>query len=467
MSLHLTELPSDVLLLISSTLPLENVFVLIQVSRIFRDLSCHRSFWLTAMQDSPRMRASLNSWLVYDLDADALKQLARRVMKLDRNWALPRPRIVGQVRRWHIGDRSVLHSNSLFQFPTSELFIFHSRKLLKCFNCATDEYSTILNLDGYVRAASFDILPDQSVIIGLALRGGPRFNTSMLLFAKLKLSPDKTAVAGTVLLRQTLTKESDCEKPFVSSEIVGAVRSRDKTTEVLAYNLLTEKSTIIETDIPIDYTISRRLEFSFRQENLYMLADDCTRALVYCCPRDMLPYDQTSDTSYSLRFGDLRPIQFATTIWKRRALLSSPMLHNASFVKVHDVLGPPVNLGSTTFATSFRFWQRADLFEEKAPLVIVHETTVPGACPGEFTMQTGFTGHHVVAALLRRGQSGCSLILVSSNLMQDEPQSCSSHELELPTDWAASPPPNVLSVDDHRGVVWLATQGDLFAIPYA
>ncbi|KAF7315040.1 F-box domain-containing protein [Mycena indigotica] len=390
------------------------------------------------------------------MDADALRQFTRRIVRLDQNWGLAQPRIIGQVRKWRIGERSILESNCLFQFPTSEMFIFHSSKLLKCFNCATNQNSTVLDLNAYVRAASFDILPDQSVIMGLALRGGPRFNTSMLVFARLELNSDKTAVTGTVLLRQTLTDESDCEKPFVSATIVGAVRSRDKTTEVLAYNLLNKTSTIIETDIPIDYTISRRLEFSFHEENLYMLADDCTKAYIYCCPRDMLPYDQTSDTSYSICYRALRPLRFANSTWKRRTMVSSQMYRNASFVKVHDVMGPP----GSTFGTSFRFWQRADRLGEKD---LVQETIVPGVCPGELTLQVGLTGHHVVAALLGPGQSGFTLTLVSSN---PEEGSCSSHQLQLPVDWSA-PPPNILSVDDYQGVVWLASHGNLLAVPYA
>ncbi|KAF7297988.1 F-box domain-containing protein [Mycena chlorophos] len=395
-----------------------------------------------------------------------------RVIKLDRNWSKPSPRIIGQVRRWRIGGRStsVLESNCLLQFPGTELFLFHSSKTLKAFNCATDKQSTVLNLDAYVRAASFHLLPDSSVIIGLALRGGPRFNTSMLLFARLELTSDKNAITGSVLLRQTLSAESDCEKPFVSPTIVGAVRSRDKTTEILAYNLSNKTSTIIETDIPIDYTVSRRLEFSFGPNDaLYMLADDYTRAFVYCCPREMLPYEQRTDTSYVLRFGNLRPMKFTGQTWKRRVMVSSQMLPNASFVKVADVMGPP----GSTFGTSFRFWYGAESIQQqkegKTLVPDVRETIVPGVCPGECTMQVGYTGHHVVAALLGPGQNGCSLVLGVSKPSSERGDSdfCSQHELELPPVRAGGPPPNVLSVDDHRGVIWLVAQGDLFAIPYA
>ncbi|KAF7296079.1 F-box domain-containing protein [Mycena kentingensis (nom. inval.)] len=460
MNVHLADLPADVLLVVVSFLPLPDVFSLTEVSQTFHHLSADRGFWLAPLQNTPHLRCvqTTCTWAIRDLDTAGLKALARRAVKLDANWSLPRPRIVGPVRKWQIGDRSVLESNCLFQFPTTTgLFVFHSSRLLKSFNAATNEYATILDLDAYVRSASYAILPDGSVNIGLALRGGPRFNTSILVFAKLKLSPRKSAVAGTLLLRQTLTAESDCEKPFVSAKVVGAVRSRDKTTEVLAYNLSTGRSTIVETDIPINYTVGRYLQFSFREDNLYMLADDGNKALIYCCPRDMLPYDQYADTGYSLRFGHPRPIQFETAIWKRRVIVASQMLPDANFVKVHDVLGPP----GSTFATNFRFWGRADRFP--ATRALSKEAIVPGVCPGEFTMQTSLSGQHVVAALLGPGQSGCSLILVS----QYGDGECASHELELPADRVDAPPPNVLSVDDFHGVVWLAAQGELLAIPYA
>ncbi|KAJ7503090.1 hypothetical protein B0H11DRAFT_618401 [Mycena galericulata] len=412
------------------------------------------------------MHSVSNPWTVDDLyamDLPTLQQLALHcikldlhLMKLDQNWSLPRPDIIGPVRKWRLGDRSVLETNHLFQFPGSDLFIFYSSKLLKCFNFATGESTTMLGLDGYVGSASYDFLPDKSVLLGVALRGGSRFNIPMLLFVQVRLDANKTGVTATIVLQPTLARDSDCQKPFVSPRIVGAVQSRGGGTEILAYDLVSGASTVIETDIPINYTISRRLDFSFCQDSLYMLADDGPRAFVYCCPRESLPYagKQSAPTS-RLTFGDPEPMAFPTKIWKRRGPVCSQMLRNASFVKVHDSLGMP----GSHFVTTFRFWGESNL-EGTLP----NEITVPGMCSGELTMQIAPTGHHVVASLLALGQEGCSLVLIRSH---PDLGSCSSHELELPAGVGSGPPPNVLAVDDHRGVVWLIEGGDMLSVPYA
>ncbi|KAJ7771993.1 hypothetical protein DFH07DRAFT_803346 [Mycena maculata] len=460
----LADLPADVIFHILSKMRLRDASSLAGVSRTFRKLSGDRSFWIIALKTSPSMHSMSNPRILddlYDMDLPTLQQLAQHCIKsdlhiieLDRNWSLPRPQIVGEVRKWRLGDRSVLETNHLFQFPGSELFVFYSSKLLKCFNFGTGESTTLLSLNGYVGSASYDFLPDKSVLLGLALRGGSRFNIPMLLFTKVGLNSDKSGISAATVLQPTLATDSDCQKPFVSPRMVGAVQSRAGGTEILAYDLVSGGHTVIVTDIPLNYTISRRLDFSFYFDSLYMLADDGPRALVYCCPKDLLPYGKQFATTATLTFGDPEPMSFPTKIWKRRGPVCSLMLPDASFVKIHDSLSIP----GSHFVTTFRFWERSDLETALAP-----EITVPGMCSGELTLQIAPTGCHVVASLLGLGQ-GCSLILIRYD---PELNSCSSHELELPAGVGSGPPPNILAVDDHRGIVWLFEGGDLFSIPYA
>ncbi|KAJ7188817.1 hypothetical protein C8R46DRAFT_1055849 [Mycena filopes] len=476
MATHLVDLPSDVVFYILSKMRLEDAWSLTAVSRTFQELTTDRGFWLTALRRNPAMRSVSNPLTLRDLDLQTLKQLALHSIKLDRNWSLPHPKIVGEVRKWNLGDRSILETNHLFLFPGSELFIFHSSKHLKCFNYGTGEFTTILDLDAYVRSASYDFLPDKSVILGLALRGGSRFNVPMLQYIKIELHASRSHVSAELLLQPTPSRDSDCQKPFVSSRIVGAVQTRCGGTEILAYDLLSGGAATIVTDIPnnvrislldfflclisAQYAISRRLDFSFYEENLYLLADDGPKALIYCCPRQSLPYGRSSANASMLTFGDMVPVSIPTKIWKRRGAVCSQMLRDAHFVKIHDSLGVPLS----KFVTTFRFWQRADRDPNLEP-PIFHEITVPGMCSGELTMQMALTGYHVVASLLDPRQAGCNLILVRFN---PDFNSCSSHELEVPTGVGVDgPPPNVLAVDDHRGIVWLVDRGDLLAIPYA
>ncbi|KAJ6589998.1 hypothetical protein DFH09DRAFT_1140611 [Mycena vulgaris] len=451
----LVDLPNDVVYNVLSKMHLTDAWSMASVSRTFRDLSKDRSFWMIALRASPSIRSPSNQDDLPATELQALKQLARHFIKLERNWTLPNPRILGEVRKWDVGIHSVLETNHLFQFPGSELFIFHSGKLLKCFNFGTGEFTTVLDMNGYVRSASYDFLPDRSVLLGIALRGGSRVNIPMLLFAKTKLDPDKTRVVATIILQPTVAWESDCHKPFVSSQIVGAVQSCASRTEILAYDLASGGRTVIETDLPMNYITSRRLDFSFYRGNLYLIADDGPRAVLYCCPRDSLPYGSESATTSALTFGDLTPISFPTKVWKRRVPVCSQMLRNANFMKVHDSLDSP----HSQFVTVFRFWTSSNL-DATPPC----EVTLSGMCSGEQSLQIGPTGHNVVASLLDMGHPHPRLCLVRFHPDLD---SCSSHELELPQCFGAGPPPNVLSVDDHRGVVWLVKGGDLLSIPYA
>ncbi|KAJ7496775.1 hypothetical protein FB451DRAFT_1208744 [Mycena latifolia] len=494
--IYLTDLPVDVLYHILSNMRLQDAWPLAvvcltmlaegdlilyqsQVSRTFRNLSTDRTFWMVALKTSPSIRSASNPLSTDDLsamDLPALKQLALHSVRLERNWTLANPRILGEVRNWKLGDNSVLATNHLFQFPGSELFIFYSGKLLKCFDFTTGEYTTALNMDGYVRCASYDFLPEKSVLLGLALKGGARFDIPMLLFIKIGLNPRKTGVVATIVLQTTLARETDCQKPFVSLPIVGAVQSRGSEAEILAYDLSSGGSTIIETDIPINYIISRRLDFSFHHDNLYLIADDGPRAVLYCCPRNSLPYGSQLTTTSILTFGDIAPLLFPTKTWKRRVPVCSQMFRNASFVKVHDTMSTfdsarsiasapdDVRLTSSSsshFVTTFRFWTSSSL-NTTPP----RDITVTGMCWGEQTMNAGGTGCNVVAALFGMGQAGGRLVLVRFDPDFD---SCSSHELELPDGVHVKPPlnHNILSVDDHRGVVWLVDGGDLWSIPYA
>ncbi|KAJ7017573.1 hypothetical protein C8F04DRAFT_1155424 [Mycena alexandri] len=454
---RLVDLPADIIFYVLSKMRLEDAWSFTATSRTFRELTADRGFWLNALKSNPAMRSASNPLILQQLDLQTLKQLALHSIKLDCNWSLPRPRVIGEVRRWDLGDRSILETNHLFRFPGSELFIFHSSKHLKCFNFGTGQFTTILDLDAYVRCASYDFLPDKSVILGLAELGGSDFKVPILQYIKIELSASQSQVAATILLQPTLARDSDCLKPFVSSRIVGAVQTRGGGTEILAYDLLSGGSATIVTDIPNNYAISRRLDFSFYKESLYILADDGPKALVYCCPRQSLPYGRKSATASMLTFGDMDPVSFPTKIWKRRGAVCSQMLRDANFVKIHDGLGIPLS----KFVTTFRFWLRAD--RDLGP-EIFREITVTGMCSGELTMQMAPAGYHIVASLLDPGKTGCDLVLLRFN---PDSNSCSSHELEIPTGVGVGPPPNVLAVDDHRGLVWLVDRGDLLAIPYA
>ncbi|KAJ7104572.1 hypothetical protein C8R43DRAFT_1047277 [Mycena crocata] len=460
---YLANVPSDIVFQVISGMRLQDAWTLTAVSRRFYDLGADRSYWIIALKASPSIQSVSNPLTLDDLNAmdlTALKELVQHSMKLDRNaeklennWSLPKPEIIGEVRRFSLGIQSILETNHLFQFPGSELFVFYSSKLLKCFNFGTGEYTTVLDLGAYVRCVAYDFLPDKSVVLGVALQGGSKFNIPTLLFVQVRLDRNRSRITATVLLQPTLAIGSDCQKPFVSSRIVGAVQTRGGATEILAYDLISGGCTTIETDIPTNqYTISRRLDFSFYQDSLYLLADDGPRALVYCCPRTSLPYGRHSATTTSiLTFGDMDPFVFPTNTWKRRGPVCSQMLRDGSFVKVHDCLGLP----GSQFVTTFRFW--------RLNTSLPHELTAPGMCSGELTLRMGLTGCNVVASLIRLGQAGCNLVLVRSRPDLD---SCSSHELELPAGVGIGPPPNVLAVDDCRGVVWLVDGGDLVSVPY-
>jgi hypothetical protein len=83
----------------------------------------------------------------------------------------------------------------------------------------------------------------------------------MLEFVKIELERNQSRLVASILLQSTLATDSDCQKPFVSARIVGAVQSHGGGTEILAYDLISRGSTVIQTDIPINVSFSRS-EFS-------------------------------------------------------------------------------------------------------------------------------------------------------------------------------------------------------------
>ncbi|KAJ7287050.1 hypothetical protein C8J57DRAFT_1282666 [Mycena rebaudengoi] len=444
---YLHDLPPDLIFYLLSKLPLRDAWSLSMVCRALKNLSTDRSFWMAAIKADPHMCSLSCPWTFDDqMDLARFKQLVLHSIRLDYNWSLAHPQIMGDVaRRSDIGFLSVIETNHLFRFPGSELFLFYSDKQLKSFNFATGEQVALLDLGAYVRAASYELLPSKAVLLGLALQTG--LNIPVLLFIQIvELNANITA---TILLQSTLPTKSDCHKPFLSPQIVGAIQAHSGHTEIVAFNLASGKSTTITTDIPVNYATSRRLVFSFLCDNLYLLADDGPGACIYCCPKDLLPYGTNPPAFLDFSFGDIDPIPLRTKVWRRRGPVCFPMFHNAHFVRFHDALGFNPN---SEFLTTFRFWR------SHSP----SEISLPGMCPGERTTQVALSGYCAVAALLA---GECRLHLI--RYLPDK-DICSAHELELPTGVGGrAPPPTVLAVDDHRGVIWLVTSGEMMAVSYA
>lgn len=146
----------------------------VQVSRALRHLSTDRSFWIIALKTCRSISSVSNPMTVEDLhamDLVLLKKLALHFLQLDRNWARPRPRIIGAVRTAKFAEGlAALQTHLLLQFPGSDIFIFCSDKLVKCFNFGQSACTTLFDLGEPARAASFNFIQNRVVLLGITSR---------------------------------------------------------------------------------------------------------------------------------------------------------------------------------------------------------------------------------------------------------------------------------------------------------
>lgn len=86
----------------------------------------HRSFWITVLHNE-RLIRPIACPFHEDLsrhDLRSLKQFALHSLRLQRNWCLPRPRIIGPIKAVSLGLPLL---DVIFQVPGTELYLFHSR----------------------------------------------------------------------------------------------------------------------------------------------------------------------------------------------------------------------------------------------------------------------------------------------------------------------------------------------------
>ncbi|KAJ7287055.1 hypothetical protein C8J57DRAFT_1707454 [Mycena rebaudengoi] len=210
-------------------------------------------------------------------DLARFKWLVLHSIRLDYNWSLAYPQIMGDVAKRNIGLLSVIETNHLFRFPGSKLFLFYSGQQLKSFSFATGKQVALLDLGAYVRAASYELLLSKAVLLGLALQTG--LNIPVLLF--IQVVELNATITATILLQSTLPAISDCHRPFLSPQIVGAVQLEAQSghTEIVAFNLASGKSTIT-TDIPVNFRGSIHTTITESGSNLTGSSDTTYRQTV-------------------------------------------------------------------------------------------------------------------------------------------------------------------------------------------
>jgi hypothetical protein len=87
-------------------------------------LAAQKAFWITALKNERRIKPIACPYHE-DLtmhDIRSLRRIALHTRRLERNWALEKPQVLGEIKTVSLGLPTL---DTLFQVPGTELFVFH------------------------------------------------------------------------------------------------------------------------------------------------------------------------------------------------------------------------------------------------------------------------------------------------------------------------------------------------------
>ncbi|KAF8161332.1 hypothetical protein B0H34DRAFT_700475 [Crassisporium funariophilum] len=482
----LSKLPGDVLFYVLRFLDLRDSIAFSLVCSTTHALSQKRTFWITALQNA-RLTRPIACTFHEDLtkhDLQSLKRIALHTLRLERNWSLVEPQIIGPVKAVKLGVPAL---DVIFQVPGTELYLLHSRVtgMVACWDIGQAKAVTT---PIYVARRILDVSPGQDergkFSMGLLASDGeePTLHNILVVVC---IQYDQPEVTVKAVLQHTFEPFMYHWAVFMTKEIVGVIRcdseitNIDASIELIVFNNTTGRKTIIATDILREgFPFAGQSGTSTLNGDVFILVEHKNESYVYHCPRKYLPTDdnRSCPTSSSLRCMEDR----AATIWSQgdadrletEGALSADPYYGVPGVSLHRFVFLEDGTNHVEMSTmQIRFWTGPTVGNDGRPvrphLKATHHVNLTG------TLQDSLDSSWQLMLLPHSGRKVLLVLNVQGrvylHLISFDRETCSStvHLLNIP--------PFIdisfiygLSLDDHRGVVSLLdSNGWLYAIPYA
>ncbi|TFK23137.1 hypothetical protein FA15DRAFT_705700 [Coprinopsis marcescibilis] len=401
-----------------------------------------------------------------------LKGIAQRTLLLNRNWALPVPKVAGPVRVTNLGQNDL---DTLCQVPGSRFYLFNSPSngTVGCWDAERGVWAC-----SPVQVAE-DIF---DATAGRAERG--RFSVGLLaknrphrLLVIVTLQYGEGVVSLSVDFKQDLSFASPglhTMTVFWSKEVIGCLATDYFVHPIciLAINIKSGKYVFINTDlIAEDLTVMWGAVLS--ENKLVLVAEEDGTTAVYHLPDSVLPTDRNvadipSQTTVTLEpTYEVKQAQDATSI----AILSNGTHYGVPLVSISS-FRDNMAYGSVRV----RFWTTSTISETCAiadnPLEAVESSIkVQGRIPSPG--EANFVWHPMILSFSSRALAtvldcgGGEYVISLIRFDPSHPTKCTSHLLEIPPSINLAMFRHIIDVDDHRGIVALLDMdSNLHEIPY-
>ncbi|KAJ2918553.1 hypothetical protein MD484_g1831, partial [Candolleomyces efflorescens] len=492
----------------------------------------NRIFWISALK-STRHQRPIACPFHHDLSKCSLEELqdiGHRTMRLERNWSLPQPKLVGPVRSIPLERR---YLDAIFQVPGTQLYLMHSRteERLYCIDASKkDGKESSRLIAGPMLGAPkiLDVSPGQDddgmYSMGLLLGNLDQVATAIVIASlEYGLGEGKDEVKLSYRFQHSLEFGPGYWAIFMTREIVGVMvnpaRAPEDRLEILAYNIASGDQTVIQTDIAVPRGQDVRSGTSIYDDDLFFLVESAGDSRLHRCPRSLLPTDDKLDHVNIRQFKGADDRHCVRTLWGSQGgvvesytegALSADPYYGVPAVSIHrhvlqiddDEMAvedesarepmrsrmevrfwtsskeEPTNKGNvTTGDGTFQIELEDSASDEKPTLIphsssyvrgIVQETaTIGGAAAGAWVLMLIPPSGRMAAMILDVGGELAPSPILSLVRFNKESKECTTHTLELP-DVISMSDVYGLTIDDNCGQISLLdTHGSMHIVSYA
>ncbi|TFK44936.1 hypothetical protein BDQ12DRAFT_42575 [Crucibulum laeve] len=467
----LSHLPGDVLFDILKYCDLKDILSFSLVCSIFHGFSQKRALWITALERTRSFQQPIARPFHDDLTKytfNELKRVVLHTLRLQRNWELPLPKILGNIKTFMLPGKL----DTVFQIPGTELYLMHSTAMgnIVCWDVGLEKpVSAVVDIGGMI-TDRFLVQTEYGRASTAAVVSGHDLLMCHLIIISVEYG------SGNVDIQVTFRRECFSQLLYLSvfsnEDIVGVVRC-DLTLdvpriEIVAFNqFLEDRMAVVQTDIEFRQ-LQQEVAVSFLDNDMTIHTSDSASHLLYACSKDLLPYCWNTDlqiqrvlncsqsyealeTTQSLEDEDASSLQ-------QEAILGANPIYGVRAISVlSEIRDKP--------SVYIRFWTAGTVGNISPRNAGDHIVKVSGRLqdwPGWLAFLLSHSGTIVLLAMKEEERSFLQLVrydpLISTS---------SIHRLDIPDTIDLSIVYG-LSLDDHLGVVTVVDRrGCLFAIPYA
>ncbi|TFK44938.1 hypothetical protein BDQ12DRAFT_42619 [Crucibulum laeve] len=481
MPAHISRLPFDILQCILEFVDLEDAVSFSMVCTVFQTLTSKRSIWISVLKRArdvkPIAFPSHEDLTLQPLDS--LKRIILHTLRLESNWSLPEPRIIGPVKAVLLEEFQL---DIIFQIPATGLFLMHCR-----------ESASMVLWDIVLGKAASSVIPVGKRVVDVSPGQDEPGEFSMALLIQddvgalsitiVRVEHDKPEPVVGVTFNESLPFSHYHWALFMNEEIVGVLQSPTifpATITFLAFNRLSpDRKATISSDIQIQDVIGEGHSGSSSVGcDVFLLAERGNISRQYCCPAELLPYNWNLDCpkESNLKCAHIPPISWdydTRFVCEQLGALSAHPRYGIPAVSLHGLHVEDASEGDPMPYIQIRFWARS-----KTPspnLLSVCHVDVPGRLwsSTSTSWELMLLPHSGLQVLLLVHHHG----LIKLQLVRYHPETNAAtvHHLRVPQ-FIDMQLVYGLALDDHLGAVSLLSghntegggqQGTIFTIPYA